>query len=150
MPTITGANLGRPIETYRVLAVLEDAGAFDDPAAWTLPAGAREVSLLLAYQADGAASSYKLRARPSWVYADGTEVPDAVLEAEFAAPDPYAVRALSPSEYTITPPSTALFLAPPIVLDAPPGVVGLKVPVAEGGDTENPGQASIKLATRTS
>lgn len=139
---------GRTITTppYRVLADLPDDGDFTTPDPWNVPLGVPAVSVLVPCQAGAGASSSKVLVRPAWVYEDGTEVPDGVLDTDFAVPAPFASRAIYPAEYTITPVGAELYKPPPIVLAVPPGAVGLKVALAEGGDTAHPCAAAVHIA----
>ncbi len=139
---------GRILTTppYRALADLPAAGAFTAPDAWEIPLGVPAVSVLVDCQAGEDATSSKVLVHPLWVYPDGSERSDPVLDADFAVPAPFASRAIYPGQYSITPVGAELNKPPPIVLAVPPGAVGLKVALAEGGDTDHPCAAAVRIA----
>lgn len=135
--TIFGASLGRSIEAIRTSAVLTSSFVSPDP--WTLPAGTAVLSVVCTYTAHGSASTPAMGIRPAWVFADDSEIPDQLLVDEVDTPSGYANSTLYPRQYTCS--SSCV-----IELRAPPGAVSLKVYVAETGDTEHLGTASIGAA----
>jgi len=146
MGTVRGNADGR-VGVHQASAALEAAGAFNDPDVVTLAQGTRRVAFWITYTMNVSASSGSAHFRIEWTDADGNTAIEPVNNAaSLTVAQPYANmqhylgQFPGPIAQSVTP------IRWPVVVDVPPGAVGVRLLAAELTDTTNMGNVQVEIA----